>query len=215
MSILSREQLQRLLIAAASITSDLSRVQGIAKGMKLSVMNAKAIAARAGDSARGFQPITDYIDEMAKDVMRLVALISQQSLKVSRVAVEMNQVFNSAERFTRVLAEERKDRPHHVESVRPLLKRTMDRSQQLRRDFLRNISNLEDVLEGIYQDMRASIVIATNSRVEASQTQQFRDNLEVIADDLEQATDRIRKYLKKSYQQIAIVKDILAEERYA
>ena len=37
--------------------------------MSVAVMNVKAISHRAGEAALDFQPITDFVDEMAQDVM--------------------------------------------------------------------------------------------------------------------------------------------------
>lgn len=51
----------RQLVAVASITTELSDVVDIAKEISLAAANAKAIAFRAGDKAKGFLPITDFI----------------------------------------------------------------------------------------------------------------------------------------------------------
>ena len=56
---------ENILIIAASVTAELSKVKTIAKEMSITVMNAKAISHRAGEAALGFRPITDFIDEMA------------------------------------------------------------------------------------------------------------------------------------------------------
>lgn len=43
--------------------------KNISKKMSVAVMNVKAISHRAGEAALDFQPITDFVDEMAQDVM--------------------------------------------------------------------------------------------------------------------------------------------------
>ncbi len=43
---------------------------------------------RAGEAALGFRPITDFIDEMAQDVVQLAIKISQEAFQLSQMAVE-------------------------------------------------------------------------------------------------------------------------------
>jgi hypothetical protein len=59
-------------VAVASIAAELSAVMHVAKEISLAAANAKAIAFRAGEKAKGFQPITDFINELAKETIELV-----------------------------------------------------------------------------------------------------------------------------------------------
>ena len=69
-------QTKTQFIAVATITSELSAVVVIAKEISLAAANAKAIAFRAGDKAKGFQPITDFISDLAKETIERVSAIN-------------------------------------------------------------------------------------------------------------------------------------------
>ncbi|MGZ8224201.1 MAG: chemotaxis protein, partial [Methylobacter sp.] len=77
-------QTKSQFIAVASITSELSAVMVVAKEISLAAANAKAIAFRAGDKAKGFQPITDFINELAKETIELVTNINIYALVLYR-----------------------------------------------------------------------------------------------------------------------------------
>jgi len=76
-------QTKAQFIAVASITSELSAVVVIAKEISLAAANAKAIAFRAGDKAKGYQPITDFINELAKETINRVATINELAILLS------------------------------------------------------------------------------------------------------------------------------------
>ena len=81
-------QTKSQFIAVASITSELSAVMVVAKEISLAAANAKAIAFRAGDKAKGFQPITDFINELAKETIELVTNINIYALVLYRLTVD-------------------------------------------------------------------------------------------------------------------------------
>ena len=58
---MSVDQTKSKFVAVASIATELSAVMDVAKEISLAAANAKAIAFRAGEKAKGFQPITDFI----------------------------------------------------------------------------------------------------------------------------------------------------------
>ena len=85
---MSANSTENILITAATVTAELSKVKKIAKEMSIAVMNAKAISHRAGDAALGFRPITDFIDEMAQAYAQADVVICRAgALTVSEVAV--------------------------------------------------------------------------------------------------------------------------------
>ena len=55
----------KVMVSVTTIAAQLSGVMEVARGISLGAANAKATSARAGEKARGFQPITDFIDELA------------------------------------------------------------------------------------------------------------------------------------------------------
>ena len=117
---MSESNTENILIIAASVTAELSKVKKIAKEMSIAVMNAKAISHRAGEAAVGFRPITDFIDEMAQDVMQLVIKISKEAFHLSQMAVEHAHIIHTNEQYSRVL-KNAKNTPY-IDSLRPAVK---------------------------------------------------------------------------------------------
>jgi ODP family beta lactamase len=62
-------------------------VMNVAKDISLAAANAKAIAFRAGEKAKGFQPITDFINELTKDAIQVVVIINQKALEAPNTPI--------------------------------------------------------------------------------------------------------------------------------
>lgn len=201
---------ENILIIAASVTAELSKVKKIAKEMSVAVMNAKAISHRAGDAALGFRPITDFIDEMAQDVMQLVIKISKEAFHLSQMAVERTHIVNTNKQYKRVL-ESAKD-THHIDSLKPAANRIQQEYINYQRTLEKNITALGLLLDDIQSSTKGSQVLSTTSRVEASSAGNFRASLEVVAGNLEEATDKIRKLVKNSHNKLDSVVDMLKRE---
>lgn len=171
------------LIAAASIAADLHVVSVIAREMSLGVKNAKAIAARAGDRAKGFQPIADFIHEAAAGIVRLVQEIDTEALKVTRIAVLFSRATDAASRLRDVYRQAQE--ATFGEDLHKVIATIEDdgraQSQKLRQHAKRVAALLEDI---DYQ-VRAAQVICSTSRVEAAHAAEFRQNLESLAENLE------------------------------
>ena len=204
---MSSDNPENILIIAASITAELSKVKKIAKEMSIAVMNAKAISHRAGEAALGFRPITDFIDEMAQDVMQLVIKISKEAFHLSQMAVERAHVINTEKQYKRVL-NSAKDAAH-VDSLIPAVDRIHLEYLSYQETFEKNISVLILLLDEIQNSTKGSQVLSTTSRVEASSAGAFRASLEVVAGNLEEATDKIRNLVRNSRNNLHNVLAIL------
>ena len=202
---------ENILITAATITADLSKVKKIAKEMSIAVMNAKAISHRAGDAALGFRPITDFIDEMAQDVMKLVIKISKEAFQLSQVAIERAHTIKTKEQYHRVL-ENAKD-AKYVDSLKPSVSRINNQYLDYKNTLQKSIKHLSLLLEEIQNSTKGSQVLSTTSRVEASRAGGFRASLEVVAENLENATVKIRNHVKNSLNKLDTVLDILKHEK--
>lgn len=203
---------ENILITAATVTAELSKVKKIAKEMSIAVMNAKAISHRAGDAALGFRPITDFIDEMAQEVMQLVIKISKEAFHLSQMSVERTHIINTEIKYQQIL-KNAKEAPH-VDSLKPAMKRIQQQRFNYQETLQNNIIGLTLLLEEIQNSTKGSQVLSTTSRVEASSAEAFRASLEVVADNLEQATDRIRALVKNSSNKLDNVLEILKRENY-
>lgn len=204
---MSDNKAENILIIAASVTAELSKVKKIAKEMSIAVMNAKAISHRAGEAALGFRPITDFIDEMAQDVMQLVIKISKEAFHLSQMAVERAHIIKTDEQYKRVL-NAAKEAPH-IDSLTPAANRIHEQYLSYQDVFEKNIVALTLLLDEIQYSTKGSQVLSTTSRVEASSAGSHRASLEVVAGNLEEATDKIRGLVKISRNNLDNVLGIL------
>jgi len=188
-------------VSATSIAAELADVVQVAKEMSISVKNAKAIAHRAGAKARGFYPITDFIDEMSLDTMRLVKAINQESLELSRIAIADSRCHESYQKFqrARVKAMDAK----HLTSLDPPMVHMQSVLRDKRVQIKKKARQLNNLLDEISKHMSVANVIISNSRIEAVNAEEFRPNLETIADNLEVACNKIRQHVKNSYRQLS------------
>lgn len=204
---MSESNTENILIIAASVTAELSKVKKIAKEMSIAVMNAKAISHRAGEAAVGFRPITDFIDEMAQDVMQLVIKISKEAFHLSQMAVERAHIIHTNEQYSRV-QKNAKDAPY-IDSLTPAIKNIQEEYLGYQETLNKHIIALTLLLEEIQSSTKGSQVLSTTSRVEASSAGVFRPSLEVVATNLEEATDKIRSLVKINRNKLDNVVEIL------
>jgi len=207
---MSSKNSENILITAATVTAELSNVRKIAKEMSIAVMNAKAISHRAGEAALGFRPITDFIDEMAQDVMQLVIKISKEAFELSQMAVERTHIINTEQQYNRVLASGKDAR--YIDSLKPVVNKIHRQYLVYQETLQKNIVRLTLLLDDIQSSTKGSQVLSTTSRVEASRARNFSASLEVVADNLEQATDKIRYHVKSSRNKLDNVLEILKRE---
>lgn len=207
---MSSNNSESILITAATVTAELSKVKKIAKEMSIAVMNAKAISHRAGEAALGFRPITDFIDEMAQDVMQLVIKISKEAFHLSQMAIERTHLINTKKQYDRILS--RSDESSHIDSLKPAIKKLNAQYLDYQETLQDNIYHLNQLLNDIQTSTKGSQVISTTSRVEASRARGFSASLEVVAENLEQATDKIRSHVKSSRNKLDNVLEILKRE---
>ncbi len=208
---MSSNKNENILITAATVTAELSNVRKIAKEMSIAVMNAKAISHRAGEAALGFRPITDFIDEMAQDVMQLVIKISKEAFQLSQMAVERTHLMNTEKQYSRVLANGKDAR--YIDSLKPALDKIHQQYINYQETLQKNIVRLTLLLDEIQYSTKGSQVLSTTSRVEASRARNFSASLEVVAENLEQATDKIRSHVKSSRNKLDNVLEILKREK--
>ena len=201
---------ENILIIAASVTAELSKVKKIAKEMSIAVMNAKAISHRAGDAALGFRPITDFIDEMAQDVMQLVIKISKEAFHLSQMAVERTHIIATEKQYKRVLNNAKETK--HIDSLKPAADKIHNEYLIYQDNLQKKIVTLSLLLDEIQTSTKGSQVLSTTSRVEASSAGGFRASLEVVAGNLEEATDKIRALVKNSHNKLDNVLQILKRE---
>lgn len=197
MARIKNEQLAEgeVLVSVTVIAAELSEVMKIAKEISIGAKNAKAIAARAGDKARGFQPITNFIDDMARHTLTMVSQIDDEALKVSRIASQEIRINDAKRRMHEVT--DKVDRPSLLTSFHEVVEGVDNELNVLRQQFDRRLNVLAELLDSINSDMRAATAISSSCRVEASRAEEFSEGLGVVADNLEQAVEVIKQHVKE------------------
>ncbi len=188
-------QTKSQFIAVASITSELSAVMVVAKEISLAAANAKAIAFRAGDKAKGFQPITDFINELAKETIELVTNINVYALLLYRLTVNEYRRTAAYNRFEQVA--KLAVGAEYADSMQEPIAQAKTIMQDCQRQFKRDVTQLLGQLEAVMHHARAARVIAANSRIEASQAGEYLQSLQAVAESVDKAAHTIHDNVQR------------------
>jgi hypothetical protein len=188
-------QTKTQFIAVATITSELSAVVTIAKEISLAAANAKAIAFRAGDQAKGFQPITDFISDMAKETIEKVAIINELAIRLYQVTVMEFRMAVSYSKFDEVT--KRSISALYGNTMQKPLDNTKNTLRNYRRQFKRDVISLLTQLETVMHNAQTARVIATYSRIEASQAGEYLHSLQAVAESVDNAAQTIHENVQR------------------
>lgn len=190
-------------VAVASIAAELSAVMDVAKEISLAAANAKAIAFRAGEKAKGFQPITDFINELAKETIELVNNINEYALKLYRLTVKEHRISEACLRFEKVAAMSLD--AAYADSLKLSLEQARQRRAECRGQFSRHVSELLAQLADVMHPARAARVIAANSRIEASQAGEYLQSLQAVAESVDHAAQIIHEKVHKCRSALSVI----------
>jgi len=197
------------LVALASIAAELHAVMNVAYGVSLAAKNAKVISAQAGDKGLGFQPITDFIDEISQLAIEGVTTINDNALKLSKISVHEQRSYDAYQRFTSVI-EKNKDAAF-INSLSPSMMRVETHMVDSFKEFKNSMKNLFVLLEEMDKHMLSARAIASVSRVVTSDAQEFRNKLDVVANNLDSAAVFIKEKVSDSYEHLDRVKTLTRE----
>ena len=190
-------------VAVASIAAELSAVMEVAKEISLAAANAKAIAFRAGEKAKGFQPITDFINELAKETIQLVNNINEHALTLYRLTVKTHRMTEACGRFENVV--KLAGTARHADSLTLPLQHAQQNRQICQREFARHVSELLAQLGDVMHPARAARVIAANSRIEASQAGEYLQSLQAVAESVDHAAQIIHDKVNKCRSALSLI----------
>jgi hypothetical protein len=185
----------RQLVAVASITTELGDVVDIAKEISLAAANAKAIAFRAGDKAKGFLPITDFINELAKETMGRVAVINKLAITLFLMTVHDYRKTTAYEKIEEVI--KLSGGAVYAHSMRRPHDTMQDKVLACRRQFRHEIARLLSQLEDVMNNARTARIIATYSRIEASQAGEYLQSLQMVAENVDHAGQTIHDNVQR------------------
>ena len=190
-------------VAVASIAAELSAVMDVAKEISLAAANAKAIAFRAGEKAKGFQPITDFINELAKDTIGLVNDINEHAFDLYRLTVKEHRISEAFQRFENV--ENLVVGAAYADSLSLPLNNVQQRLNECRRQFITHVALLLTQLAEVMHPARAARVIAANSRIEASQAGEYLQSLQAVAESVDHAAQIIHEKVQKCRSALSVI----------
>jgi hypothetical protein len=196
-------QTKSQFVAVASIAAELSAVMEVAKEISLAAANAKAIAFRAGEKAKGYQPITDFINELAKETIDLVNAINVHALLLYRLTVNEYRMTGVFQKFELVAAKA-KDAAYAASLEQPLIK-AQHNMVECRHEFKTNVTQLLDQLNEVMHPARAARVIAANSRIEASQAGEYLQSLQAVAESVDNAAQIIHDNVQRCRSALSII----------
>ncbi|PPC90212.1 MAG: chemotaxis protein [Methylobacter sp.] len=190
-------------VAVASIASELSAVMEVAKEISLAAANAKAIAFRAGEKARGFQPITDFINELAKETIELINDFNGHALTFYKLTVSEHRIGDAYKRLE--LSSKLAQGAQYSHSLQASLDSSKIKMQDCRRQFKGHVMKLLDQLETVMHPARAARVIAANSRIEASQAGEYLQSLQAVAESVDNAAQVIHDNVQRCRSLLSVV----------
>lgn len=184
-------------VAAAIVAAKLNQATKIAQLLSLTASNARAVALRAGEGAAGFRPLTDFIDRLADVTVKSSKQINSLAASLSKTAAEKFRADEAIAKFT-IVYEKAKNDPN-ISSLDAGFNRTKERQEILSIAFHKQIKRLTDELEELSGELRTAVILATLSRVEASQAGTlYQDSLHNVADNVESAASKIRTHIHSS-----------------
>lgn len=178
-------------IIIASLAAELDEVMLVAKEISLAAANAKAIAFRAGEKTKGFQPITDFINDLAKDTITLVDKINRYAFDMYLIAIDEYRSLNALNALR--TAQTQSEHACFIQSLSQAIVTIDQRHDVEHKALVQHVYALLSQLDEIMNYARAASVIASNSRIESSQAGDYAESLQAVAESVEYAAKVIHE----------------------
>ncbi|MFL0798105.1 MAG: chemotaxis protein [Cellvibrionaceae bacterium] len=182
-----------MFVVAAQVASHVHNATQVTKQLSLTAKNARAVAVRAGQQAAGFRAITDFIEELAGNTIRLARDINETAVSLSHLASEQERSQRAAEMLDEVRS--KAANATHLNSIGPVEKAIQQTNYELREQFRQQFFSLDALLTDIRRQIQSAGVIASTSKVEAINSGSYRAQLETVAENIEQAAQRMQHEL--------------------
>jgi hypothetical protein len=180
-------------VLSSCIAAKLYHAAALAKSLSLTAKNAQAITLRGGDNCLGFKALTVFINEFAETIISQAIKINDQAVIISRLAIRQAHTKSTYKQFNRAWAFAGDN--SHREDLEPILLTLNERAQHAERQILLLLQQLEFELDECQMQMRASLIIATTSKTEASRAGEYENSLFAIASNIETTSTDIRSHL--------------------
>jgi len=189
-------------VIAAVIAAKLDKATKIARRLSLTASNARAIALRAGEGAAGFRPLTDYIDRLANVTVSSSLAINSLAANLSKTAANKFRADGAIYRFKDVY--KKAQQYPNISSLNRSYARTQEIQISLLDSYKRQLRQLTMELDTLEDELRTAVILATLSRVEASQAGAlYEEALNNVADNVESAASLIKSHIRDSKQLVS------------
>jgi len=193
-------------VSVAEIAAKLDQATHIAQQLSLTASNARAVALRAGERAAGFRPLTDFIDRLAEITIKSSKNINKLAAALSQTSADKERADSAIAHFNIVFIKAKDS--EFIHSLDEMYERCQNKQQQLNQSYKRQIFRLSDELAMLSSELRNAVILATLSRVEASQAGiQYQDALINVADNVEGAASKIKEHIHYSQQMVSILEE--------
>jgi hypothetical protein len=189
-------QAVRNFVRVANIIANLDTILLEAKNLSLTAKNARVVALRAGDSAFGFKPITNFIDEFSELTIKTtkeISLLSSELFAMALAVVRHSEYQTHIDRSA-LLCDSKTINELRIKGNRSLVATISELESA--------IFNLEGYFEDIQKQMRSAEYIAVTSRVEASNAGEFSGSLQSVSDFIAGAAMKIKTAINDNLRQI-------------
>jgi len=187
---------QKLYVTTAIIAAELSHAANIASEMSLIAKNARVIATRAGESAVGFKPITDFITDFAATTIKQANDINQLAISISALSITKSHAETAKDSFSRAWAVAGED--SYRDKIEPIIGKISTEIQAAEEEMFSIFRKLNLQLEESEMQIRAAALIATSAKTEASRAGDYQANLNVIAEKIEETSAGVRTHLRNA-----------------
>ncbi|MFC3031502.1 chemotaxis protein [Pseudoalteromonas fenneropenaei] len=184
-------------VRVANIIANLDIILLEAKNLSLTAKNARVVALRAGDSAFGFKPITNFIDEFSDQTIRITKSIAELSNKLFAMALAVVRASEFQAHLQRT--SELLDHPQLLHLRRGANEELLQSARALESA----VFELAGFFEDIQKHMRSAEYIAVTSRVEASNAGEFCDSLQSVSDFIAGAAKKIKQAVSENLKEIS------------
>ena len=193
-------------VCVAEVAAKLDQATNVAQQLSLTASNARAVALRAGERAAGFRPLTDFIDRLAEITIKSSRRINQLAATLSQTTAEKVRADSAIEHFNIVY--EKAKGSQFIASLDEVYERCQTKQHQLEISYKKQIENLSEELDMLSNELRNAVIVATLSRVEASQAGiQYQDALINVAANVEGAASKIKEHINYSQQMVSILEE--------
>ena len=193
-------------VCVAEIAAKLDHATIIAKQLSLTASNARAVALRAGERAAGFRPLTDFIDRLAELTIKSSKNINQLASALSQTSADKVRADSAIGHFD-IVFKKAKD-SQYIDSLNEVYLRCQTNQKNFLQSYKSQIEGLKDELSILSSELRNAVIVATLSRVEASQAgEQYQEALINVADNVEGAASKIKEHIKYSQQMVFILEE--------